>query len=451
MATSLWADTAPPQALRSSLTGDTIADVAIVGAGYTGLWTAHYLKATDPTLRVIVIDAAHVGFGASGRNGGWCSALAPMDLDKVAAASGIDQARAMQAALYDTVREVGRVSAELGIDADFVRGGFLQLARNPAQLERIRAEIDANHRLGFTDDDVRMLGPAEACDVANATRVIGGSFTPHCAALHPAKLVRGLASAVERAGITIFEQTRATAIESGRVVSDHGTIRADIVVRATEGYSALLPNTHRDVIPIYSLMIATEPLDDATWDEIGLHDRPTFSDARHRIIYGQRTADGRLAFGGRGAPYHFGSSIDSTFDVHQPTHRGLRDVLVDLFPVLHTTEITHRWGGPLGVPRDWYPSVRFDRRSGLASAGGYVGDGVAASNLAGRTLADLITGSASSLTDLPWVDHQSPRWEPEPLRWLGVRGLGLLPGRVDHAEDHNRRRPISRSLLDRLL
>jgi glycine/D-amino acid oxidase-like deaminating enzyme len=228
-------------------------------------------------------------------------------------------------------------------------------------------------------------------------------------------------------------------------------VRADVIVRGTEAFTARLPGQRRDVLPVYSLMIATQPLSDATWAGIGLATRPTFNDARNMVIYGQRTADGRLAFGGRGAPYHLGSSINPAFDTYAPTHHGLRDVLVDLFPVLRDVEITHTWGGPLAVPRDWHASVSFDRSTGLAHAGGYVGDGVSTTYLAGRTLADLITDQRTERTTLPWVNHVSRRWEPEPLRWLAVHGVARVTARVDRADDRRRSAPVARRVLKTFL
>ncbi len=195
-----------------------------------------------------------------------------------------------------------------------------------------------------------------------------------------------------------------------------------------------LPGEHRSLAPLYSLMLATEPLDEATWEQIGLRGRPTFADDRHMVIYGQRTSDGRLAFGGRGAPYHFGSRVSPAFDRDGGVHEAIRAALVDLFPVLGNAAITHRWGGPLGVPRDWVSSVGLDRATGLAWAGGYVGDGVATTNLAGRTLTDLILGRDSDLTRLPWVGHRSPPWEPEPLRWLGINAGLAITAAADRAE-----------------
>jgi glycine/D-amino acid oxidase-like deaminating enzyme len=186
-------------------------------------------------------------------------------------------------------------------------------------------------------------------------------------------------------------------------------------------------------------MVATEPLGDAVWDRIGLAGRPTFSDHRHLVIYGQRTADGRLAFGGRGAPYHFRSRIQPSYDEEPRVFAALRATLRDLFDGLDDVEFTHSWGGPLGVPRDWCASVGLDRGSGLAWAGGYVGDGVSTTNLAGRTLTDLILRRDTDLTHLPWVGHRSRRWEPEPFRWLGINA-GLRAMTLADTEERLTRR-----------
>ena len=191
-------------------------------------------------------------------------------------------------------------------------------------------------------------------------------------------------------------------------------------------------------MPVYSLMIATEPLPEAFWAAAGLAGRQTFSDNRHLVIYGQRTADGRLAFGGRGAPYHFSSRAHERYDRDKRAHGALRRTLLELFPSLEGAAITHAWGGPLGVPRDWFSSVGFERASGLAWAGGYVGDGVSTSNLAGRTLADLLLGRETDLVQLPWVGHRSRDWEPEPLRWLGINAALLAARMADRAERRGR-------------
>jgi glycine/D-amino acid oxidase-like deaminating enzyme len=418
---SFWLETVPgPLAPAGALPGDTDADVAVVGAGLTGLWTAYYLAAAQPDLRIAVCEQEIAGFGASGRNGGWCSALFPASLSKLARLAGRDQATAMYRAMQATVDEAGKAAAAEGIDCHWAKGGTVMLARSGPQLERARAEVSEAREFGFGEDDLRLLSESEARELAGATGVLGGTFTPHCAAIHPARLARGLAEALRRRGVAVYEGTPVTGLAPGRVSTASGTVRAQFVIRATEGYTSRLPELHRAVIPVYSLMIATEPLPEQAWDQIGLAGRPTFGDFRHMIIYGQRTADGRFAFGGRGAPYHLGSAIRPEFEQEPAVFGALRHTLAELFPAAAGAAITHAWGGPLGIPRDWCASVGFDRGTGMGWAGGYVGDGVSTTNLAGRTLADLVLGRDTALTRLPWVGHRSRQWEPEPLRWLGV-------------------------------
>ena len=424
---SLWWGTLPDalrHANRPALDRDIEVDVVIVGAGFTGLWTAYYLHESNPSLQIVVLESEVVGFGASGRNGGWCSALFPTGIDKLARKFGRDSALAMQEAMHATVSEVERVIEHESIECDWKRGGTLILARSELQREAAEAEIADWRSWSYGESDYTFLNQEQAHQRTGATDVVGATWTPHCAVIHPAKLVRSLANLLESRGVKIYEKTRALNIKPHAVNTTHGQISTKFVVRATEGYTAQLAGHKRDVAPIYSLMIATEPLNEEMWEHIGLANREAFSDYRNLIIYGQRTADNRLAFGGRGAPYHFGSRIDPRFDLHSQVHEALRSTLVDMFPILKDTKITHSWGGSLGVARDWMASCGLDPHTGLAWAGGYVGDGVGTSNLAGRTLADLITGTDSALTKLPWVNHHSRRWEPEPLRWLGIN-VGL--------------------------
>ncbi|HEU5037056.1 MAG TPA: FAD-binding oxidoreductase [Nocardioides sp.] len=438
---SLWHDTVDTDwSPRPSLPGDTEADVAIVGAGFTGLWTAYYLAEADPSLRIVVLEAETAGYGASGRNGGWCSALFPASLSTLAAMSDRGGALAQHQAMRATVDEVVRAAAAEGIDADIAHGGTIVLARSRAQLRRARHEVAEARAWGRDEDDLRLLGRSEATAVLRGSRTLGATYTPDCAAIHPARLVRGLAEAVERRGVVIHERTRVRSVQPGRAHTAHGDVRAATVIRATEGYTAGLAGHERDLVPVYSLVIATEPLDASTWDEIGLARRETFSDHRHLIIYGQRTADDRLVFGGRGAPYHFGSRTRPEFDRDEKVFARLYATLTDLFPVLEGTRVTHAWGGALGIPRDWCASVGLDRETGLGWAGGYVGDGVSTTNLAGRTLRDLVLERDTELTRLPWVGHRSPTWEREPLRWLGIN-TGLRAMTLADAEESLTRLP----------
>ncbi|MGZ5403612.1 MAG: NAD(P)/FAD-dependent oxidoreductase, partial [Nocardioides sp.] len=395
-------------------------DVAVVGAGFTGLWTAHYLAEADPSLRIAVLEAETVGYGASGRNGGWCSALFPASLDLLAGLAGREAALAQHAAMRDSVDEVARAAAGLGIDAQVARGGTVTLIRSPAQLRRARAEVAHARSWGIGEDQLRLLDEAAARHLLDASGTIGATYTPDCAAIHPLRLARGLAESLVARGVAVHEHTRVTDLASGRLTTASGRVAAGTVIRATEGYTSGLPGHRRDVVPVYSLVIATEPLPASTWERIGLARRETFTDHRHLVIYGQRTADDRLVFGGRGAPYHLGSRVSPAFDGDDRVFAALRATLVELFPVLGDVRVTHAWGGPLGVARDWCASVGLDPTTRVGWAGGYVGDGVSTTNLAGRTLRDLVLARDTDLTRLPWVGHRSPPWEPEPLRWLGI-------------------------------
>jgi glycine/D-amino acid oxidase-like deaminating enzyme len=414
--------------------------VAIVGAGFTGLWTAYYLARADPGLRIAVCESEVAGFGASGRNGGWCSALFPASSSSLERFSDRTAALAQHRAMRASLHEVGRVLDEESIDAHFAHGGTISLARGPAQLARARAEVDEARSWGRGEDEIRLLDAVGAREVLAGSSVHGATYTPDCAAIHPLRLVRGLADAVVRLGVRLFEHTPVLSIGPGRLLTSCGVVRADTVVRATEGYTADLPGEHRRLVPIYSLVIATEPLGPELWERIGLRRRETFADHRHLIVYGQRTADDRIVFGGRGTPYHFGSRIRPGFDRDERVFRRLRATLVELLPVLSDTSFTHSWGGCLGVARDWCASVGLDRGTGIAWAGGYVGDGVTTTNLAGRTLRDLVLERDTELVRLPWVDHQSPRWEPEPLRWLGVNA-GLRAAAAADVEERLTGRP----------
>ena len=451
---SMWWSTLPPHLtspVGQRLESDTDADVAIVGAGFTGLWTAYFLQRADPTLRIAVIEARQAGFGASGRNGGWASALFPTSMESIARASSRESAMRLMRQMQANVDDLGRVIAEEGWDVGWHKGGSLVLARTPPQWQRVQDDVREQRSWGFDEADIRLLTRRETEEQVQATDVLGASFTPHCAAVNPARLVRNLAHAVVRGGARVYENSPAIAIEPGIVRTGTGCVRAPIVVQATEGYTRTLRGQRRRLAPIYSLMIATEPLDESLWRQIGLEDRSTFSDGRHVIVYGQRTADGRLAFGGRGAWYRLGSSIADENDRVPRLHQSLWEALVDMFPAVSDAAVTHAWGGPLGAARDWWASCGLDRETGLAWSGGYVGDGVTTSFLGGRTLADLITQTDSNLVTLPWVDHHSPAWEPEPWRWLGVNGGLRMSMRADTAEERTGRASRTAGMIARML
>ena len=441
----LWWDGEPTGAPRPPLASPETVDVCVIGAGYTGLWTAYYLLEADPSLGVLVLEAEHVGFGASGRNGGWVSALYPVGAGTLARDHGESAVRDQQAALRDSVDEVGRVAATEGIECGFHKGGTLVVARNRAHAARGRAEVqDA----AYWGTGTTWLDAPTAAERLAVQGLRGATFNPHCARIDPFRLAVGLARAVEKKGARIYERTRVTSLGDRRLQTEDGkVVHARHVIRATEAWTARLPGERRTVAPVYSLVVATAPLPQSFWDEIGLADAETFSEHRHVVVYGQRSVDDRLVFGGRGAPYHFASGIKPEFDADATVFSTLRRSLTELLPAAMGVQFTHAWGGPLGIARDWHPGVVYNPSTGMGHAGGYVGDGVALSNLAGRTLADLVTTRDTALTRLLWVQHRSRRWEPEPLRWLGVNA-GLQLARLADREERLTGRP---ALLGRAL
>ena len=449
---SFWLDSVPDSLKpRPSLENDVEADIAIVGAGYTGLWTAWYLKQIDPNLNIAILEAEIAGFGASGRNGGWCSSFLSGiehwfdDPDKR------DDAIRLQRQMFDAVREVGRVTESEAIDCHFEQSGALEVAVLPAQLIRLREELEYMHGKGFSDEDYRWLSAGESRGLLNIDQSLGGLLMSHCAAIHPARLARGLAEAVERKQVKIYEQTPALEIDKNKLRTPRGSVTANTIVLATEGYTNTLPGQQRRLIPLHSMMVVTEPLNDEQLGAIGATRRYTFGNLDHVVTYGQLTADKRIAFGARGS-YHYGSRVHR-FDPTDAEFNIVRKTLLRFFPSLEGIRFTHAWGGAMGVSRSLKPSVNYDPDTGLAWAGGYFGNGVGATNLAGRTVADLVLGRDTERVHTPWVNPPDShrKWEPEPLRWLGISTRRHLMHMADNAEYKDSRfAPAINKTLDTL-
>lgn len=426
-----WEQVGAPKP-RPELPGDLSADVAIVGAGYTGLWTAYYLKRAKPELRVVVIEQRHVGYGASGRNGGWLTNAVTGGREQYIKSHGREAAERFQVAMNETVDEVIRVTQAEGIDADVKKGGEFNVAYTPAQEKRIRAFAAAEQ--SWRSTDLELLEADAATAKINVAGTRAAVWHPHAARIQPAKLAAGLADAAERAGVEIYEHTRVIEIAPHRLHTTHGTVSAEYVVRATEGFTAGLKGLHRLWLPMNSSLIATEPLGAEVWDEVHWDQGEVLGDFAHVYMYAQRTADDRIAIGGRGVPYRYGSKTDLDGQTAPATVATLSEILHRFFPATRSAAIDHVWSGVLGVPRDWAATVGLDRETGIAWGGGYVGTGVTATNLAGRTITDLILGHDSELVTLPWVNHRVRKWEPEPLRWIATKGLYAAYGVADRSE-----------------
>lgn len=456
-AVSFWLeDAGEPLTARPPLDGPTEVDVAIVGAGFTGLWTARELLVRDPSLRVLVLEAEVAGFGASGRNGAWLTSGIAVTPGELARRTSPATVRAVVSAMRGTLDEVAHACDEDGIDAQLRRGGILRLARGRQEAPLLASAHRTLTELGIADG-IEVLSAEQVGERVAVADVHGALLDPYGAAVHPGRLVRGLARAVERRGATIVERTPVRSVHpragsrAATVRTDVGDVTARAVLLATEAWTSQLPGRRRAVLPLYSLIVLTEPLDEATWDELGWRRHELLSSHRTTVDYLSRTPDGRILFGGRGAPYHLGSRIDPSFDQHTATHDLLRSQLGSWFPALRSVRFTHRWGGPLGMPRDWLPTFHYDAVTGLGGAYGYTGQGVATSNLAGRVLADLVTSGDTPFRDLPMVGHRSRSWEPEPLRWLGARYLQTALARLDARAARTGRPPTGRSLAERLV
>lgn len=449
---SYWFRDAPRPADRPPLEGGVEVDVAIAGAGLTGLWLAYYLTEADPALRIAIVEKEFAGFGASGRNGGWLSGEPPGQLRRYAAENGWPAAIRLQRAIFESIDEVERVLDEEGIDADLVKDGLMYVATNPAQHARLTEQVRQLRQQGWNADDLQMLSAAEVAAHIAVDRIRGGYWTPHCARIQPAKLVTGLAAVIERRGVRILEHTEVVTLAPRALVTTRGTVQARVVVNALEGYQSRLRGLRRRLLPMNSSMIVTEPLSDAIWADIGWRDARLLADQAHSYIYSQRTRDGRIAIGGRGVPYQYASTFDPSGTTAMRTIQQLKSHLGEMLPATRNVKIAHAWSGILGVPRDWTASVTYDPRTGLGACGGYTGNGVASTNLGARTLTDLILGRDTKLARLPWVGRRSRSWEPEPLRWIGARTLYAAYRYADRREKHRQseRTSWAANLADRV-
>ena len=377
--TSFWMhDAGFDAATRPPLSDDTVADVCIIGAGFTGLWTAYWLRQVLPEASVLVVEENRVGFGASGRNGGWLSGkMVGLRRHLTHGPSGRDGVVDFQRVVIESIDEILSVMDAHRVDVDAVRSGYLQIARTPAELARVHAAVEADRMWGLGESDVRILSRNDVERRLHVPGVLGALFSPHFARINPAKLVNGLARIVEDAGVRIVEQTKATQLKPGSVSTTRGVVRARYVLRATEGYTARLSGHRRDILPMISSMIVTDPLSSSEWDQIGWEGCEGLSGAQHTYFYSQRTVDGRIAIGGRGLPYRFDSRVDRNGILNRFTINQLEGILAGLFPGVRMST-AHAWCGVLGVPRDWSPSVSYDRFTGCGFAGGYAGQGVTA-------------------------------------------------------------------------
>ncbi|MGH7691513.1 MAG: NAD(P)/FAD-dependent oxidoreductase [Candidatus Dormibacteria bacterium] len=451
-APGFWMEDAGEAPAHPVLESSLAVDVAVVGGGFTGLWTAYELLLREPSLRVAILERDRVGFGASGRNGSWCVPELNVGPRRLAEKFGKGRALDLYRAMCETTEAIGRTCEQEGIDARFQQAGMLLVARGRQQIPALRSAYREYRDSGLGDHH-RWLGRQETQALVAVNGAEHGIYTPDGATLHPGRLVLGLAEVVRRRGAEIYEGTSVTGVIPGRrprVLTPRGEVAAKAVVLALEAYLCELPGYHRRVLPIYSLIDLTEPLTQEQLAQIHWNRRICLASMRLTVDYLALTSDRRVVVGGRGAPYRFGSGIDRRTEVHPATHSGLRAMFYEWFPQLAGVRFTHSWGGVLGMPRDWIPRVSYSPRTGVGLSYGYTGHGVATARLAGAALADLISERRSALTELPIINRQDRGWEPEPLRWLGVRYVQGQLARLDARGERGGRPPSGRTIAERL-
>jgi glycine/D-amino acid oxidase-like deaminating enzyme len=383
-------------------------DVAIIGGGFSGLWSAYHLKQLQPSLKIAIFEQKYVGYGASGRNGGWASAEYPTSNSRLIKEHGVQTYKNLRKSLIESIDEIGQIAKSNAWQIEYAKGGALVFATNKAQLTRISSEIDDEHKF-LTKD--------QASELLNVANIKGGIYTPHCAALNPFNLTQSLAKYLESIGVKIFEESKVEEISDKSLLVNGHRIGCQISIRATEAFTARKWIANQQ-IPIYSLMIATERLPSEILTQIRNSQRATFQEACNLITYAQITGDNRLAIGGRGSRYKLFSHLSERSETDVRMHSALEKRAVKWFPQLQSVNFEYRWGGPIALTRRWQSYINYNPITGQAAIGGYVGDGVTLSYLVAKTLAQIIDGQKTP--DLPFVNQRIGRWEPEPIRYLAV-------------------------------
>ncbi|MGM8365209.1 NAD(P)/FAD-dependent oxidoreductase [Virgibacillus sp. W0181] len=455
---SFWLETSGDDlSPRPMLEESKTVDIAIMGGGFTGLWTAYYLLLQNPSLNIAILEKDIIGFGASGRNGGWCYPQFPISPAVSIEKYGIEVAREIQIEMFNTVNEIGRVAKEEAIDIDYKNGGGLQLALGEEGFPTLESEMQVYKNLGL-DSHFNILNEFDTNERVKVQGAKRSLLTKNAAVLNPGKLVRKLAKVLEKRGVKIYEQTEVVDFEKGsinnpsKLITKEGSIVSakTASLLAGEAYMSQMAKFRRKVLPMYSLITLTEPLTPEQWSTIGWGGRELVGSTRYSFNYLQRTVDGRILFGGRGQPYRYGSRIKDSFDRHEQTNDNLKRLVTQWFPSITGIKFTHSWGGPVGIVRDFTPNLLFDKETRIASAWGFVGQGVSTTNLAGRLLTDLIMEKKSKLTELPIVQHKSRKWEMEPFRWIGARYVQVSLERIDKKAETTNIPPGGNTIAERL-
>ena len=427
-----WLDDGPDDPAAPPLVGTHRADLAIVGAGFTGLWAAIEAKERDPSRSVIVLEGGRVASGATGRNGGFLAASLTHGLEN-GAARFPDEIVEIERQAGENFRGIAEALERYGVDAQYERVSEIALAREPHQTAWFADAAALAERFGKSVD---ILDRDEAQAIVRSPVVIGGfRQNDDHALVHPAKLAWGLRDAAVGLGVELFEDSRVEAIEhadSGvRLLTHDGVVLADRVVLATNGFPPLVRAIRRYVVPVYDHVLMTEPLSAEQRAAIGWRGREGLADAANRFHYFRLSKDDRILWGGYDATYHWGNGVDARFEQDTGVHRRLAASFFAFFPQLEGVRFSHRWGGVIDTCSRF--SVMFGTALGgrLAYAVGYTGLGVGATRFGARTALDLVDGIDTERTRLSMVRRKPVPFPPEPMRWPGIRMTLRAMSRAD--------------------
>ena len=422
--TSFWLATYGPYTPNPPLEDEIRVDVAVIGGGFTGLSTAYHIKKDSPGLEVAVLEAEVIGFGASGRNGGFSMTLFGLEPAVTKALFGLERTVEAHRYMERAVDYVDDLVREHAIQSDYEFTGFLRAATTPGYVRRIKHDLEILVSMGITG--IEWIEADEIRDQVDSPLFLGGWWEPRCGLMNPAKQARELKRIVQASGAQVYENTSVMEVRRDdrfTLKTPKGSLDAEKIVFATNAYSHLIPRLRRKQVPAFTHMVVTEPLKDRQLATIGWRNRQGLEDARNLVHYFRLTADNRIAIGGSDVSLAFGSDMQR--DMNERIFADLERDVVRLFPVLEGIDFTHRWGGPVSVTLDMAPAIGYIGDKRAVYSLGCVGHGVSMTHLNGWTLADMILERQTDLTSVWFVDRRTLPWPPEPLRLIlsqAIRG-----------------------------
>lgn len=435
------------------LDGTTSADIVIAGGGYTGLWAANFLKESDPSLDVVLLEKDVCGYGGSGRNGGFAMTLLDFSLHHLVANQGLERARAAHLAVAASVHAIEKFTRENNIDCELEATGYFEIATNKSHLRRLRQDVEAAEKMNLEGWDY--LDQAASRARLDTPRALAGVFEPDCAVLNPAKLAHGLRrTAIER-GVRVYEGTPVIGCDAAgdpiQFRTPFGTVTATRGVLAVNPWMKDFPPFGRHQVPIFTYAMASDPLSDEQLAKLGWPGREGIEDKRNYIHYFRLTRENRIVWAGGDAVYYYGSRTGPKVDRRPATWRYLEQTFAWYFPQLAGIRFPYKWGGPVAVTADFLPYIGTIPRSNLHYAFGCNGHGVAPAHTWGQILRDLCLDRKTDLTELLFVGRKEIPFPPEPLRWVGAELTRQALKRQDRQMNAGREVPETDPLILRIL